>query len=105
MAEPTGAAGPTARLACARPNNTTLTTLYLGSNNIGAEGARTLAASLDNNATLMSLDLFNNDIGAEGARSLAAALNNNATLTSLNLYRNNKALKARGRSRRPWTTT
>jgi hypothetical protein len=49
---------------------------------IGAQGARSLAAALRNNATLTILDLVNNDIGVEGARSLAATLRNNATLTS-----------------------
>jgi hypothetical protein len=66
----------------------TLTSLYLRSNNIGAEGALSLAAALHNNATLTSLDLADNNIGAEGARSLAAALGNNATLTSLSLRSN-----------------
>ncbi len=70
-------------------NNATLTSLDLSFNNIGAEGARSLAAALDNNATLMSLDLHYNNIGAQGARSLAAALDNNATLTTLYLGLNN----------------
>jgi hypothetical protein len=70
-------------------NNATLTTLFLGNNNIGDEGARALAAALDNNATLTRLDLDGNNIGAEGARALAAALDKNATLTTLFLGNNN----------------
>ncbi len=59
-------------VACGGPdNNATLTYLNLNNNNIGAQGARSLAAALDNNATLTFLNL--NNIGAQGARSLAAA--------------------------------
>jgi hypothetical protein len=58
------------------------------SNNIGDEGARTLAAALDRNATLTQVDLASAYIGDVGARALAAALANNATLAFLNLYRN-----------------
>ncbi len=75
--------------SAALDKNPTLTTLHLTCNNIGDEGARSLAAALDNNATLTFLHIGNNNIGAEGARSLAAALDNNATLTNLDLAENN----------------
>ncbi len=44
---------------------------------------RALAAALDNNATLTSLSLGLNNIGAEGARSLAATLDTNRVLQHL----------------------
>jgi hypothetical protein len=54
-------------------------------NNIGAVGARSLAAALDNNATLMTLDLAVNNISTKGARSLAAALDTIRMLQHLTL--------------------
>ena len=53
----------------------TLTTLFLGSNQIGDEGATRLAE----NTTLTTLNLYSNQIGDEGATRLAA----NTTLTTL----------------------
>ena len=44
-----------------------------------------MAAALGKNFTLTSLNLGYNDIGYEGAVSLAAALEKNSTLTSFNL--------------------
>ncbi|CAF0900157.1 unnamed protein product [Adineta steineri] len=64
---------------------TTLTTLVLDENPIGAVGAQRLANALQYNTTLTTLDLDNNQIGVVGAQHLADALQNNATLTSLDL--------------------
>ncbi len=60
-----------------------LTSLHLGPNSIGVQGARSIAAS-SVFRNLTSLNLGGNDIGVEGARSLAASpvLHN---LTSLDL--------------------
>ena len=44
--------------------------------------------ALRTNTTLTSLNLINNDIGAAGATALATALQTNTTLTSLDLKRN-----------------
>ena len=60
--------------------NNTLTSLNLWGNQIGAEGAKALAA----NNTLTSLDLRHNKIGDQGAKALA----DNNTLTSLDLRYN-----------------
>jgi hypothetical protein len=60
-----------------------LTLLELWHNNIGAEGAKAIAASLP---SLTSLDLSGNKIGAEGAKAIAASLRG---LTSLDLRGNN----------------
>ena len=51
-----------------------LATLDLGYNNIGAEGAGSLAGVLGQCSSLATLDLAQNDIGTEGARSLAGVL-------------------------------
>ncbi|MCH9808555.1 MAG: hypothetical protein K0U74_12555 [Alphaproteobacteria bacterium] len=59
---------------------TRLTSLNLESNRLGADGARHLAAL----TSLTSLNLRGNDLGAAGARHLAAL----AGLTSLNLWGN-----------------
>ena len=60
-----------------------LTSLDLISNEIGAEGAKAIAASLTG---LTSLNLGNNNIGAEGTKAIAALL---PGLTSLDLRGNN----------------
>jgi GTPase SAR1 family protein/Leucine-rich repeat (LRR) protein len=60
-----------------------LTSLIMWSNNIGAEGAKAIAASLHG---LASLNLSSNDIGDEGAKAIAASL---SSLTSLDLWNNN----------------
>merc|ERR1712129_466891 len=66
--------------------NSTLTTLQLGYNSIGDQGAERLAAALEKNGTLMTLQLDDNSIGDQGAERLAAALEKNSTLTTLELW-------------------
>ncbi|KAL0243286.1 hypothetical protein GEMRC1_005847 [Eukaryota sp. GEM-RC1] len=68
--------------------NSTITSLELGSNSIGAEGAGALAESLKVNASVTSVNLWNNSIGAEGARALADALKVNASVTNIDLSYN-----------------
>ncbi|KAL1511220.1 hypothetical protein AB1Y20_006033 [Prymnesium parvum] len=75
-------------MAAALKTNTTLTSLLLSDNRIGAEGAKDVAVALKINTTLTSLHLRGNSIGAEGAREVAAALKANTTLTSLLLSDN-----------------
>jgi Ran GTPase-activating protein (RanGAP) involved in mRNA processing and transport len=65
-----------------------LTTLDLGWNRIGDEGATELASMLRANATLTTLDLSGNRIGDEGATELASMLGANTTLAKLNLCSN-----------------
>jgi Ran GTPase-activating protein (RanGAP) involved in mRNA processing and transport len=72
-------------------NSSSLTSLDLASDEIGANGARALAAALRVNSTLSSLNLRSNDIEDDGARALAAALQDNSSLTSLNLGSNDIA--------------
>jgi Ran GTPase-activating protein (RanGAP) involved in mRNA processing and transport len=74
---------------------TSLQKLDLGSNNIGAEGAASLADALKANTSLQILDLRYNVIGASGAAgaagaaALADALKANTSLQTLYLGVNN----------------
>ena len=70
-------------------NNTTLTSLNLRSNNIDDQGAQAIAKALANNTTLTSLNLGWNNIDDQGVQAIAEALANNTTLTSLDFYDNN----------------
>eukprot|EP01033_Poteriospumella_lacustris_P016510 gene16510-11807_t len=80
-----GAVGVT-EVASALEANTTLTTLHLSNNFIGATGApEATSLLLRGNTTLKTLDLSGNLIGAVGAKALASALRGNTTLTSLDL--------------------
>ena len=56
----------------AHPSGVLLHALDLGENNIGAEGARAIAAS-DTLRALTRLHLYGNDIGDEGKAALAAS--------------------------------
>ena len=69
--------------------NNSITRLDLSYNNIGDEGARTLADTLLKNTSLTSLDLRYNKIGDIGAKAFADALLKNTSLTSLYLGGNN----------------
>ncbi|RIB02901.1 kinase-like domain-containing protein [Gigaspora rosea] len=69
--------------------NTTLTSLILKENNLGSKGGKLLSEVLCKNTTLTSLDLDSNELGSEGGKALASALCINTTLTSLNLDNNN----------------
>jgi hypothetical protein len=62
-----------------------LASLALGSNNVGAEGARALALALRVNTTLTALHLGGNDIGTDGVRALAIPLAENSTPTAIGL--------------------
>lgn len=79
------------QLAEALKVNTTLTSLYIYFNNLGAASAGLLAGALKVNTTLTTLDLFLNNIGDAGAAALAAMLKVNRTLTSVSLGCNNIA--------------
>eukprot|EP00900_Chrysochromulina_parva_P017837 jgi/Chrpa1/26054/Chrysochromulina_OHIO_Genome00027997-RA len=63
-----------------------MTTLFLGDNNIGVEGAKAIAEALKVNAVMTSLGLEFNNIGPEGAIAIAEALKVNAVLTKLSLF-------------------
>jgi hypothetical protein len=52
----------------------TVTTLFLGINSIGDEGAIAIAEALKVNAVVTTLGLYNNNIGPEGAIAIAEAL-------------------------------
>jgi Ran GTPase-activating protein 1 len=60
-----------------------MTTLHLGLNQIGAEGAIAIAEALKVNAVLTELSLWINNIGPEGAIAIAEALKVNAVLKNL----------------------
>ncbi|OAQ25001.1 RNI-like protein [Linnemannia elongata AG-77] len=65
--------------------NSTLTTLDLGDNSVGDNGAQALSEALKTNSTLTTLNLLYNSIGSNGAVALSKALKTNSTLTTLNL--------------------
>ena len=65
-----------------------LSSLDLGCNDIGGQGAESLAGVLDQCSSLVTLDRWGNIIRAEGARSLAGVLGQCSSLASLNLARN-----------------
>ena len=65
-----------------------LTTLYLGANSIGYDGAQAIAEALKVNPVLTELNLELNGIGPEGAMAIAEALKVNPVLTELNLRSN-----------------
>ena len=75
-------------LAKALETNTTITTIDLHYNSIGAEGCSSLAKALETNTTITNINLFRNSIGAEGCSSLAKALETNTTITTINLSSN-----------------
>lgn len=66
--------------------NTTVTHLYLGFNNIRNEGVKALAEDcIRHNETLTHLSLVTDRIGKDGAEALAEAVSCNVTLTHLYL--------------------
>ncbi|KAF9342284.1 hypothetical protein BGX26_007871, partial [Mortierella sp. AD094] len=68
--------------------NSTLTTLNLGGNSIGPNGAKALSEALKTNSTLTTLNLGGNLIEPNGAKALSEALKTNSTLTTLDLRYN-----------------
>lgn len=69
-----------ALIADALAFNTTLTTLFLCSNELGNAGAIAIAQALYTNTCLLNLSLFHNSINVAGAKHLAIALIINTTL-------------------------
>ncbi len=82
-----GAEGAIA-LAEALKYNTSVTSIKLSSNKIGDEGAIALAEALKSNTSVTSIALWKNNIGAEGARALAEVLKYNTSITSIKLSLN-----------------
>jgi hypothetical protein len=71
-----------------------LTTLDIGSKNIGDNGAKYLSEALKVNQCLTKLDIDGNNIGADGAKYLAEALQVNCSLVESDLgFRVSQALK------------
>ncbi|KAL0246050.1 hypothetical protein GEMRC1_007266 [Eukaryota sp. GEM-RC1] len=68
--------------------NTTVTSVSLQSNSIGAEGTNTLAEALKVNTAITSLNLSFNSIGNDGTKALAEVLKVNANLKSIVLEYN-----------------
>ncbi|KAL0242827.1 hypothetical protein GEMRC1_005390 [Eukaryota sp. GEM-RC1] len=68
--------------------NTSVTSVFVGSDCIGDNGVRALAEALKVNASVTSVNLGYNSIGAEGARALADALKTNTSVTSVDLEEN-----------------
>ena len=70
------------------PQCSSLAVLNLGGNEIGDEGARSLAGVLGQCSALATLKLAYTHIGAEGATSLAGELGKCSALTTLDISRN-----------------
>jgi Ran GTPase-activating protein (RanGAP) involved in mRNA processing and transport len=67
--------------------NTSLTSLDVSSNKLGAGGCAGLMSGLQHNAALMKLDISRgNNICVEGAEAIAAALRINSSLTDLHVF-------------------
>ena len=75
-------------LGDALKNNSSITTLALGGNNIGAEGAKAIAEGLKHYPSIRYLYLWGSNIGAEGAKAIAESLKYNSSLTHLRLHQN-----------------
>jgi len=73
------------KLLKALESNKTLTSLDLGGNTLGTEGAVALGQFLKAHRTIQLLDLCHVSLNAQGTVALAQALEDNATLVSLNL--------------------
>ena len=69
--------------------NSSLQSIDLRNNNIGAEGAGKFAEALKVNSSLQSIFLFDNKIGDEGAIKISDALQVNSSLQSIHLGGNN----------------
>ena len=86
--------GPTAisNLAPVFPKLLTLTHLCLSGNEMGAQGATSLAAALtgSNLSLLTSLDISNNQCGLAGGRAFAETLDGMVSLSHLDISRNGK---------------
>ena len=87
------------------PRFPALTSLDVGQNQIGPEGARAIGESLRVNGSLTSLNLAANKLGPEGATALAAGVAVNGSLTKLDVRYNSlddaakDALKAAARGK------
>ncbi|KAF9277656.1 hypothetical protein BGZ88_001037 [Linnemannia elongata] len=66
----------------------TLTTLDLGSNSIGSDGAVALSEAIKINSTLTTLNLYNNVIRDKGVVALYEALKVNSTMTLMGVFIN-----------------
>ncbi len=83
-----GASGRVISLLPLNQADSSVTSVSLSNDNIGAAGSCAFAAMLEQNTTITSLDLSDNDINDEGALSLASALATNNVLLSLDLGHN-----------------
>jgi Leucine Rich repeat len=83
---PLGAQGAAALLQAVSSSKSMLSLAVAGC--AVAEGAAAIAAALAVDTQLQALNLAYNDLGAQGAAALAAAVRRNSTLTSLNLRGN-----------------
>lgn len=65
-----------------------LSVLDMSCNELGAAGARMIAAALSKNHSIRTLDLSDNNLGPRGLHHIAQLLSNNNTLESLVLQKN-----------------
>ena len=71
-----------------KPHMSSLVSLDVSNNNIGAEGAESLAKTFQQSKCLKSLDISQNNIGDDGAKALAEALHTNDSIEELNVSEN-----------------
>ena len=71
-----------------QPNISSLVSLDVSNNNIGKEGAESLAKTFQESQCLKSLDISENNLGDDGAKVLAEALQSNNSLEALNVSGN-----------------
>ena len=65
--------------------NTSLTEIFFGGNNIGDEGGKAIGEALKVNTSLTKIYLDGNNIGDEGAKAIGEALKVNTSLTEIYL--------------------
>ena len=72
----------------AMAGNTVMTSLGLGGNNLGEEGAEAVAAMVGRNTALRSMSIGNNNLGDAGVEALEDALGKECRLLELDLVNN-----------------
>jgi serine/threonine protein kinase len=88
-----GSHAGTRALSNALQVNTSLRTLSLGANNLGAEGGKILAEALKVNTGIVALNIGGCILGPEGAEAIADAVKVNKTLEDLDIAHNNIGVK------------
>ena len=65
-----------------------MTSIHLKYNSLGVEGGKAIAKAVAASSSLKSIHLGNNDLGVEGGKAIAQAISKSKSLTSIDLYNN-----------------